>query len=92
MAIEPGSALSAGEMRVLLYVCYFQPINFGKLARLFGKRSACDRHLRRLDLIGSGRRAPGRAHLHLRHHNGIPDARFDPCTPAGHKSRPEPVQ
>jgi chromosome segregation and condensation protein ScpB len=40
VAIEPGSALSAGEMRVLLYVCYFQPINFGKLARLLGKRSA----------------------------------------------------
>jgi segregation and condensation protein B len=57
---EPGSALSASEMQVLLCVGYFQPITRSELGKFFGREISRDviGHLRRLDLIGSGPRAP----------------------------------
>jgi chromosome segregation and condensation protein ScpB len=57
---EAGNMLSASEMQVLLCVGYFQPITRGELGRFFGKEISRDviGHLRRLDLIGSGPRAP----------------------------------
>ncbi|MGM4967815.1 SMC-Scp complex subunit ScpB [Tardiphaga sp. 1201_B9_N1_1] len=57
---EPGGALSASEMQVLLCVGYFQPITRAELGRFFGKEISRDviGQLRRLDLIGSGPRAP----------------------------------
>jgi segregation and condensation protein B len=57
---EPGSMLSASEMQVLLCVGYFQPITRGELGKFFGKEISRDLigHLRRLNLIGSGPRAP----------------------------------
>jgi segregation and condensation protein B len=57
---EPGGALSASEMQVLLCVGYFQPITRGELGKFFGREISRDiiGHLRRLDLIGSGPRAP----------------------------------
>jgi segregation and condensation protein B len=57
---EPGSALSPSEMQVLLCVGYFQPITRGELGKFFGREISRDviGHLRRLDLIGSGPRAP----------------------------------
>lgn len=47
-------------MQVLLCVGYFQPITRGELGKFFGKEISRDviGHLRRLDLIGSGPRAP----------------------------------
>lgn len=57
---EPGHMLSAHEMQVLLCVGYFQPITRAELGRFFGKEISRDviGHLRRLDLIDSGPRAP----------------------------------
>jgi chromosome segregation and condensation protein ScpB len=47
-------------MQVLLCVGYFQPITRAELGRFFGKEISRDviGQLRRLDLIGSGPRAP----------------------------------
>ncbi|WP_441252475.1 SMC-Scp complex subunit ScpB [Tardiphaga sp. 71_E8_N1_1] len=57
---EPGSALSASEMQVLLCVGYFQPITRSELGKFFGREISRDviGHLRRLDLIDHGPRAP----------------------------------
>jgi segregation and condensation protein B len=57
---DPGGGLSESEMQVLLCVGYFQPITRAELGRFFGREISRDviGHLRSLDLIGSGPRAP----------------------------------
>jgi segregation and condensation protein B len=95
---EPGSALSASEMQVLLCVGYFQPITRGELGKFFGKEISRDviGHLRRLDLIGSGPGAAARRALHLCDDQGLPGAVRvrHAARPAGHRGarRRRPAQ
>ena len=62
---EPGNVLSQIETLLLMCIAYYQPITRGELGRFFGKEINRDviGHLRRLDLIGSGPRAPSPARL-----------------------------
>jgi segregation and condensation protein B len=59
-ATEQGAVLSASETLVLMCIAYYQPITRGELGRFFGRDVSRDiiGHLRKLDFIASGPRAP----------------------------------